>query len=211
MHGHSLFRSFRSHKGTKGDEQREHAFRIRERKPSEASTASYSSTESRRPSACPTEKSTDWDPLRSHPPMDRARSPSVYLTRVSEKDGFDEESFHHYDRSELEAPLSISSSRSTTDIYGGFDFEFPNGLAPMPARHRRETDGVLTDRRESDLSSTGTETGPTERSEAVTRRPRPAGRCNADDFMRRGDWKRRGVVFTSSFSLAGEEESFDLL
>jgi len=45
-------------------------------------------------------------------------------------------------------------------------------------------------------------------------RPRPCHDDGADEaelFMRRGGWKRRGIVFVNSgFELAGEEESFEI-
>jgi len=45
-------------------------------------------------------------------------------------------------------------------------------------------------------------------------RPRPCHDEGADEvelFMRRGGWKRRGIVFVNEgFELAGEDESFEI-
>jgi hypothetical protein len=46
-------------------------------------------------------------------------------------------------------------------------------------------------------------------------RPRPAPQlagldADAEYFMRRGGWKRRGIVFVNPSPLAGEEETFEI-
>lgn len=212
MRGHNILRSFRSHKSAKGDEHGEHAFSIRARKASQASTATCSSTDSRRPSTSPTYKSADWDSLRLHPTVtDRVPSASTYPRHGSEDYASQRvSSLHDYADSEFGVPVSASSSGTSIVQVDGFDFEFPNGLAPMPAVHRRDPLEAPVDRRASDLSSIGTETGSSGRSEAATRRQPPVCHGDADYFMRRGDWKRRGVVFTPGFLIAGEDESFDL-
>jgi hypothetical protein len=51
---------------------------------------------------------------------------------------------------------------------------------------------------------------------ALRSRPRPrpchdAGADEAESFIRRGGWKRRGIVFVNSgFELAGEDETFEI-
>lgn len=39
---------------------------------------------------------------------------------------------------------------------------------------------------------------------------RPRGLVAADDFIKRGGWKRRGVIFELDVPMADEEECFDL-
>lgn len=44
----------------------------------------------------------------------------------------------------------------------------------------------------------------------VNPRPHPAGMDSADHFIKRGGWKRRGIIFEAEIPMAGEEECFDL-
>lgn len=141
--------------------------------------------------------------------MDRARPPTIYATQKPRQYRFEDDSLHHHARRDHERPASSISSGSSAGAYAGFDFDFPGGLAPMPAAHGRESIVAPTDRRESDVEPTGLGIQSTELDEAVIPRPRPTGR-DPDYFMRRADWKRRGIVFTPEVLLASEEESFYL-
>ncbi len=84
-------------------------------------------------------------------------------------------------------------------IYDGFDFGF-NHSESVPS---------------SPSSISGSEPGTPESPGAewggsVTPRPRQT-RDGADYFMKRGDWKRRGIVFTACETpMASEDECFDL-
>jgi hypothetical protein len=74
-------------------------------------------------------------------------------------------------------------------IYDGFDFGF--GLKQ---------------------TSQSAPSSPTTPSASATPRPHPAGSMDGPDyFMKRGDWKRRGIVFSANeTTMATEEECFDL-
>lgn len=218
MNRQSVFRSFREHKALKAEEQRqEEALHLHQRKPSEASSVASTSSDASQPSIYQTDRSSDWDPLRLHPPLGRARPPCIppahtpVRYRYEDDDSSHASSHHQHTRSyrELQA-----QSGSSTEIHGGFDFGFKNGLESRPEADGRDPGATWPsptrrDRGGSDSQSPGSETTPTEWGEAVTPRRRPPGHDEADYFMRRGGWKRQGVVFAPGVLIAGEDETFD--
>lgn len=85
--------------------------------------------------------------------------------------------------------------------------------------HDYDDDLYLQDRPHSSASSTasgGSDFGPATPSDAqfhfqgLTPRPHAAGMGAADHFIKRGGWKRRGIVFETEVPMASEEECFDL-
>jgi len=65
---------------------------------------------------------------------------------------------------------------------------------------------------DSEFDGPASEAGPEPGDDhAVTPRPHRNERDDqADYFMKRGGWKRRGIVFASGVTMADEEECFDL-
>ena len=125
---------------------------------------------------------------------------------------------------------------STTVIYDGFDFGFDQNNKPTPpsasAGIRSVADVATpssptpsTDSFSSSFSSASSDSmgsnycaglaaapQPRQRpqTEVSTAMARPRGLAAADDFIKRGGWKRRGVIFELDVPMADEEECFDL-
>ncbi|KAK3330559.1 hypothetical protein B0H66DRAFT_598091 [Apodospora peruviana] len=219
-HHRRILRTFRSHKSLRSGARSQDM--IHQRHPSDASSLSLattrSSTESSRPSTGRTDKSVDWDPLRLHPPMATSHLPFTQ----SHNDNKNHEirtarslhNLHHGHHQNGRAHMQQSPSQSTTTvIYDGFDFGFSGGQKQSFRRRRepmQDYDGVLDyyeDSSSGPSSASGSDFGPTtpsdvhgpaeEWGDAVTPRPHPAGMDAADYFIRRGGWKRRGIVFAT--------------
>ncbi|KAH6854924.1 hypothetical protein B0I37DRAFT_363409 [Chaetomium sp. MPI-CAGE-AT-0009] len=238
-HHHSLLRSFRtrrSHRHRKdstadslsSQEEMHHHHR---HVPSDASSLarpSLDSTSSRR-----TDLSIDWDPLRLHPSLASGPSPPL-------QDAFSDSTSRRYQPHELRHARSCQDMRrpstshhqptQSTVIYGGFNFGFNNKPTPVMTKPATASDSMrrAPSPTPSDVSSEysfslsepsdeemglglGLSPAPALRSRP---RPRPyhdGGADEAEYFMRRGDWKRRGIVFVNSGSpLAGEDETFEI-
>jgi len=185
-HNHRrILHSFRSHKSLRAEAPATQE--MHHRQPSEASSLARSSTDSLRPSTSRTDISIEWDPLRLHPVGPAPVLPVLddarrhELRQARSLHGIHQ---HHLRRS---TPHSHSHSQSGPDmvIYEGFDFGFgPN------------------------QTSQSAPTSPTT-SEGPTPRPHPA--TDGPEYFKRGDWKRRGIVFgTSETAMATEAECFDL-
>jgi len=116
-----------------------------------------------------------------------------------------------------------------TVIYDGFDFGFEkpstNNLTPSawgPPSPAPSTDGGSSissyyfgsdgddESATAALTTPVPRAGPERRGDAVTPRARPAGMDDTDYFIKRGGWKRKGIVFASDVPAAQEEECFDL-
>ncbi|KAK3902287.1 hypothetical protein C8A05DRAFT_15628 [Staphylotrichum tortipilum] len=118
-----------------------------------------------------------------------------------------------------------------TVIYSGFDFGFPNAPSPPttttpPTYSRRQRAPSLTPSIASSECSlvSGSASSLDEQLEeglclglapppAPRARPRPQrdGEGEAEEFIRRGAWKRRGIVFgMPGEGVAGEEETFEI-
>ncbi len=114
-------------------------------------------------------------------------------------------------------PLAPGRAELELEIHEGFDFGF-KGQAFQAADY---LDGARPPMRSawsystapspgsSVSSAAGDEAGPEWGDDSVTPRPHAPAE-EGDYFMKRGAWKRRGIVFTSGITLAGEDESFDL-
>ncbi|KAK3935686.1 hypothetical protein QBC46DRAFT_45223 [Diplogelasinospora grovesii] len=222
---HGLLRSFRSHKSLR-DEAR--SKQVHHRKPSDASSTTRSSTDSSRPSTSRTENSLDRDPLRLHPPMASACSP---CGTHGEEDRRDHRQHFHSGPRESQSLRSFhdrvagggrslrtqASAPSQMVIYEGFDFGFnqqppppvrrepvhsPSASWPTPSPNTGSYSDAATPGRRL-LPEWGGE------GDVVTPRPHTAVMDQADYFMKRGDWKRKGIVFAPQVPMAPEEECFD--
>jgi len=118
-------------------------------------------------------------------------------------------------------------------IYDGFDFGFGSAKAKTKASPRQlPTLQIQVRQHQGDDTEPGSPTSSISGSEAatpdalsrgaewgpndaimmapLTPRHHPEATDSFDYFMKRGDWKRRGIVFTSEVPMAGEDECFDL-
>jgi len=163
----------------------------------------------------------DWDPLRLHPPLERARSPCVYLEDKSGRHWFEDHGRRNTNlrRHHTHSYRQRQTQSGSSTIYSGFDFGFRDSVNSAAETHRRYRSEADVDwapqprigRRISDYESSGSDSAPIEWGEAIMPRPHPELIGEADYFMRRGDWKRRGVVFSSpAVRLASEEDTFDI-
>lgn len=123
------------------------------------------------------------------------------------------------------------------EIYEGFDFGFDNNRTPGPGRNTvagcsdgyfgipaqpkshwsrspTPTPGTGEDEQMEDPDETpSTEQAPgrTEWGTPTRLRGRPLEALDSPEyFIKRGDWKRRGIVFAATVPMASEEETFDL-
>ncbi|KAK3495486.1 hypothetical protein B0T13DRAFT_472334 [Neurospora crassa] len=226
---HKMLRSFRSHKSMRSGHsfgsKVEHA-----RYPSDASSMdSRSSTTS-------SNGRMAFDPLRCHPPdLTVTHRPSLNISedgprRPSRSLPEPHHAQHHYTTTPRVHHHSHQPTTPTTVIYDGFDFGFHHKKsAPTPAP-AHGSPGVAspssptpsTDSFSSSFSSDSMESnycvgltvapkprqGPQKEVSAAMARPR--GLDAADDFIKRGGWKRRGVIFELEAPMADEEECFDL-
>ncbi|KAK3365260.1 hypothetical protein B0T24DRAFT_683881 [Lasiosphaeria ovina] len=201
-HHRSILSSFRSQKALKADMPR--GREIHFRKPSDASSMTRSSTDSSRPSTSRTDMSVEWDPLRLHPPLAPAPTPA-----------FNNLESRRYQPHELRqarsahgVSLSSVSHRSHPEasmvIYDGFDFGFghPSAGGQREPRHH--------DHDAPSESGSDDEVATPSSQEVITPRPQAAVLNETDYFMKRGDWKRRGIIFTPDVSLATEDDCFNL-
>lgn len=229
-HHQRLLRSFRSHKSLSQQAAQPIAnmnFRHHQPKASDLSSASRSSMESlsSRPSTSggKSELSVDWDPLRLHPPLANAPVPHIP----------EEDNSRRYQPHEIRQSRSMHNLRSrqqtqrhhqkpptSTVIYGGFDF----GFETNPSQHHHKLAARCPSPTPSSASDASSLDGVREAEEwgdngVVTplpaprrSRPQPPAAMNeAENFIKRGDWKRRGIVFFSdSAALAGEDETWEI-
>ncbi|CCC07757.1 hypothetical protein SMACR_01324 [Sordaria macrospora] len=146
---------------------------------------------------------------------------------------------HHSERAHYTTTPRVHHQPPTTPttiIYDGFDFGFDhNKPTPPSAPAHHLSAGVATpssptpstDSFSSSFSSASSDSvdshycaglaaapqprhqrpRPEEVSAAMAR---PRGLVAADDFIKRGGWKRRGVIFELDVPMADEEECFDL-
>ncbi|KAK0655797.1 hypothetical protein B0T16DRAFT_451432 [Cercophora newfieldiana] len=184
-HHHRILHSFRSNKSLRAEAQAapEMPHYRHQRHPSEASSVARSSTESSRPSTSRTDVSIEWDPLRLHP-VGPVLVP--VLDDIKRRELRQARSLHSLRQHQQETSHSHSHSEPAMVIYDGFDFGFAS-----PNR----------------AISHSAPTSPTTSEGATPRRHQATG----DDYFKRGDWKRRGIVFgTSEATMATEDECFDL-
>ncbi|KAK3363350.1 hypothetical protein B0T25DRAFT_562371 [Lasiosphaeria hispida] len=204
-HHHRLLHSFRSHKTLRADAESQEMHH--HRNPSEASSVARSSTDSARPSTSRTDMSVEWDPLRLHPPMASAPSPVFPSTHSQESRRYEPHELRqaraqHNTEGRTHSRAVHSQSSPTMVIYDGFDFGFSQQAprrrtSPAPSSSGSEFEAATPESR-------GAEWGP------VTPRPHPATN-SPDYFIKRGDWKRRGIVFGGGeTTMASEAETFDL-
>ena len=121
-------------------------------------------------------------------------------------------------QAEYHPPRHTTQQGATLQIYGGFDFGFekPQPLSPADSdvgRHHRlrapksETD--LHRRHDAAAMGGGADWNGLP---SPVRRIRPAGYDEADNFIKRGGWKRRGIVFGSSEPAHDAEDNcFDVI
>lgn len=221
--GHRVFRSFRSHKHIRSTEHRQQHGNVEEqprehrRQPSEASSIATITSDASRSSACQTEMSIDFDPLRCHPPLQTACA-SHPPSRLNPRQ-------HHFSDDEVSGsiphtiPIQACSSHQpqapcqvSNKIHEGFNFRFdPKSAKSVSdgycARELKsnwsystlslattESDFGPDDSEDSYRVGTATETEP-EWGTALRPRPQPSALDTPEYIMKRGAWKRRGIVF----------------
>ncbi|KAK4161997.1 hypothetical protein QBC43DRAFT_322653 [Cladorrhinum sp. PSN259] len=231
-HHYKLLRSFRSHKTLSQEAANMHFRHHQHTKATDLGSGARSSMESissSRPSTSggKSDLSVDWDPLRLHPPL--ANAPVPHLP--------EDDSSRRYQPHELRQSRSMHNIRSrqhhqqqphgghhqhqpsaSTVIYGGFDFGFETcrphhhksaarcpSPSPSSASDASSLDGV---REAEEWGDNGVITAlPAPRRS----RPHPPAGMDADNFIRRGGWKRRGIVFvTDATTLASEDETWEI-
>ncbi|KAM7209702.1 hypothetical protein V8F20_000105 [Naviculisporaceae sp. PSN 640] len=228
QHSRRILRSFRSHKNLKSATRTQDL--VHQRRPSDASTLSVarSSAESSRSSSSRPARIVDLDPLRLHPPLAKSHLPFAPQSHSSARNNQHElrqaRSLHNLNGAYASAHVGQPEPRaahSRTVIYDGFDFGFDQTVSsrrrePM---HDYYDDLYHQDRPPSSASSTssgGSDFGPETPSDAqfhfqgLTPRPHVPGMDAADHFIKRGGWKRRGIVFETEVPMASEDECFDL-
>lgn len=227
QHTSRVLRSFRSHKSLKSEARRQqpeiqitHVSYNHVRKTSESSSVARSSMDSNfsRPSTSRTDISStsststiEWDPLRLHPATAAPTAPIPERRSQHELRGA--RSFHHLNAQQ-------GSRSSELEIHEGFDFGFasPSGFSATrpPAvsawSYSASPTPSMADSDAGRLEGAGPEWGD---EHGLTPRPHhhyyPAGSGeDADYFIKRGSWKRRGIIFTPGMTMASEDECFDL-
>ncbi len=234
-HTPRVLRSFRSHRSLKAaDAHRQqpalqitHVSYNHVRQGSQSSSTTRSSIESEvsRPSTSRTDVSStssastiEWDPLRLHPTTAPA-SAAPLPERRSHHELRGVRSFHKMPSHHASFRSLQSSRNSELEIHEGFDFGFKSQTfqaseylepARPPVRSAWSYSTVPSPGSSGDSDTgAGDLAGPEWGDDAVTPRPH-APTDDGDYFMKRGAWKRRGIVFSPGIVLAGEDESFDL-
>ncbi|KAK0737539.1 hypothetical protein B0T21DRAFT_365465 [Apiosordaria backusii] len=232
---HRALRSFRSHTRLRSEAASPSTmhFRHHHSQPSSASSLPRSSMESSvsRPSTSggKSELSVDWDPLRLHPPL--ACAPVPHLP--------EETSSRRYQPHELRQARSMHNLRAqqqnnhtsrhnqqaptATVIYGGFDFGFdtsrshktsarrPPSPTPSTASDASSLDGIRDAEEWGDNFIVTPLPAPRRRPHPQHTAGQPAALAEAENFIKRGGWKRRGIVFVSDTpALAPEEETWEI-
>jgi hypothetical protein len=222
-HFHGFIRSIRS-------KSKSEASHHRERRPSECSSEARSSCDSSRPSiSSRSEYSIEWDPLRAHPPLAVSRAPTFDEVVYShdQPPSPTRQTLHELGASPSAHNLKSGSAQEISATLGGaressVDFEFgfiPPAMLASELRMRRHQPQLVLSAQAAGAQSydsgidNGADVSPTDTSSgsgSVTSRARPAGLDDAEYFMKRGNWKRRGIVFAAPTQIeALEEECFD--
>ncbi|KAH8885761.1 hypothetical protein GQ53DRAFT_769957 [Thozetella sp. PMI_491] len=224
-HTSRVLRSFRSHKSLKSAARRQPEIQITHvsynhvHKTSDSSSIIRSSLESdiSRPSTGGTDVSStsststiEWDPLRLHPAMTAVPTAPLPERRSQHElrgaRSFQQLSGHHTSFRSLQ-----NTRRSEVEIHEGFDFGFTPATRPAPVSAWSYSASPTPSSVAGSDAGDGPEWGD---EHALTPRPLhhyPAGPdSDADYFMKRGGWKRRGIVFTSGITMASDDECFDL-
>jgi len=163
--------------------------------------------------------SVEWDPLRLHPSMEVDRSPHItplyHGPRPQQPQHHDEET---HDGRTVEARQPFRHPPRHTHlgvgvtIYDGFDFGFDK---------TRPADGTPARRLRAPKSVSDLQAQPSKKEEepqwnglhSPARRHIPGGFDEADYFIKRGGWKRRGIVFGGGSTDAAhdsDEDCFDI-
>ena len=202
----------RSHKKLRSDGQQP----LHQRQTSVSSSGSRPSTDSDayRQSHFP---SVEWDPLRLNPvPQVPAVAPSRHHDSFRERTERTLRNKRSFAGHELHRPRNYQSPRS--EIYDGFDFGF--GEKPVqntPDRHHDEhhlrdwPSPTSTAASEWDVDDGDVKRDPWN-SPSPRRRPQAGTLGGPDYFIKRGGWKRRGIIFgghTEEIYLK-EDDAFDL-
>ncbi|KAL1871976.1 hypothetical protein VTK73DRAFT_1806 [Phialemonium thermophilum] len=203
-----VFRSFRRSSKTEAHDTQD-TCHIHLRKPSQASSlASAASTDGQYPSTAEWDtKLAEPNPLRLHPPMETG-SPRVQPAnnrRPQSRYHLEDDDALRFHQARLRSYRDLQRSHDpSVEIHDGFDFGFSNSTRPVsePSAGRSTSEDASPN--DSDLAPA------VEWGTAIMPRPHPAGLDNADYILKRGDWKRRGIIFDLEIPLADEEESFDI-
>ncbi|KAK1750239.1 hypothetical protein QBC47DRAFT_122636 [Echria macrotheca] len=209
-HHRRILHSFRSHRCLRTEAGSGSQDMRHNRQPSDASSMARSSTESARPSTSRTDMSVEYDPLRLHPVTLAPGPVPILPTRIESRHYEPHElrqarsmHFHHGHHTQPRQIHNHSHSQSVPAmvIYGGFDFGFGEKMVPS-------SPSSLSG---SEAATPNSCQGAFEWGDAITPRPHPAGSSSGPgNFIKRGDWKRRGIVFAADSPAASEDECFDL-
>jgi len=165
--------------------------------------------------------SVEWDPLRLHPSMVVDSSPHMLPRgrRYYHQDPTTEHTLEH------DHPQPAAQPGLSLEIHDGFDFGFgkpqavpeDEDITPRPSAPKSEADLHRRRRRRRDANKEaggGQEWGPggVDGFPSSTSRPLPpAGFDEADYFIKRGGWKRRGIVFSrGDDEQEGEDDCFGI-
>jgi hypothetical protein len=149
------------------------------------STSSTSSTVSHTSSVGSSMKSMSFDPLSLHPPLSLNASPCIAREHQIEEEHHDNTS-HQEASGGQEQFYYNKDSRRRTYVYDN-EVQWPlKDWQSVPSNVQTET--------------------PTTPAPADHRRPPKEGMSAMDMFVKRGDWKRRGIVFELDSDAEDEQE-----
>jgi hypothetical protein len=197
--GHKILHRARSMRRMRHDDQPTHKRAISSSSHESRASSSGSDTSRR-------ENSVDWDPLRLHPAMEVDHSPHITppyhgaRPAQAEEHSPQEQYFHHQPRH--------THTGAAMQIYGGFDFGFEK---PQQMRDSTGARRLRQPKSEADLKQQAASKADDEEPQwrglhSPSRRQAPTGFDEADYFIKRGGWKRRGIVFGGFTEEAHESE-----
>ncbi|KAG7291831.1 hypothetical protein NEMBOFW57_001852 [Staphylotrichum longicolle] len=227
-HHHGFLRSFRSHRALRqhddsntdsftSQEAMHHHHHHHRQRPSDASSPgrpSFASSSRPSTSSSRAEGSIDWDPLRMNPP-----SLAPGLAPPLQETVFEEDS-RLYQPHELRHAARRASSNPIPSSRGAPHLPRP---APTPdaSSECSISFGSISDASHATPEEMGLCAG---LAPAPAPRPRPRPRprfengpgssggldADAQEYLRRGGWKRRGIVFVDVEVELGEDEAFEI-
>jgi hypothetical protein len=160
--------------------------------------------------------SVEWDPLRLHPSMDVDRSPAVMPgPYYGHRAHHSQQAQYFPDDQAAHAPRQLASfaehlhqadspradQQTFSEVYDGFDF----GFADKTQHRQQSAQQTRTPQSDIDLRRPST-SGSSEPPSPVRRRPPFPG---GNDELKRGDWKRRGIVFGVEIPTS-EDDCFEI-
>jgi len=155
----------------------------------------------------------EWDPLHMHPSMEVDSSPHITpLYHGSRHQPHEEDQGHSVEQQQQFHPPRHAQPGFNMQIYEGFDFGFGKQQTSESTSGPRR---MRAQKSEADLHQQNREAESKEPQwnglHSPSRRHLPEGFDEADYFIRRGGWKRRGIVFgCTAEAQESEDDCFEL-